>query len=265
MRGAKNAATRKRQGNNASGAACKLGVLLKDWRALRGKSQLSLALDAEVSPRHLAFIESGRTIPSQDMVLRLASVLLLGLRERNALLVAAGYAPEFGESNWNSEEMREIRHAAAMILKSHEPYPAFVLDAASTVLDANIGALTMMGLERDTLGRINLMDLVFAPGRVRTAIVNWKEVACFLLHRLRENARLRGPRSEVSRVLERVLTFPEARELPATMPSGAGAVLIPLTFKVDGVITQWFTTVTTFGAPLHALAEEITVEQFFPR
>lgn len=265
MRGADNVKPKGPRGKGLPGATSELGGLLKDWRALRGKSQLSLALDADVSPRHLAFIESGRAIPSQDMVLRLAGVLMLGLRERNAMLVAAGHAPEFGESDWNSEEMREIRQAAAMILKSHEPYPALVLDAASTVLDANTGALTMMGLERDALERINLMDLVFAPGRVRTAIVNWPEVAGFLLHRLRENARLRGPSSEVSRVLERVLTFPEARELPATMPAGAGAVLIPLTFRLDGVTTQWFTTITTFGAPLHALAEEITIEQFFPR
>ncbi|TQF08639.1 helix-turn-helix transcriptional regulator [Myxococcus llanfairpwllgwyngyllgogerychwyrndrobwllllantysiliogogogochensis] len=250
---------------NGPGTTSELGTLLKDWRALRGKSQLGLALDAEVSPRHLAFIESGRTTPSQYMVMRLAGALMLGLRERNALLVAAGFAPEFGESDWNSEEMKEIRQAAAMILRTHDPYPALVLDAASTVLDANTGALTLMGQGRDALRRINLMDLVFSPGRVRAAIGNWPEVAGFLLSRLRENARLRGPRSEVARVLERVLTCPEARALPATMPGGAGSVLVPLTFEVDGVTTQWFTTVTTFGAPLHALAEEITIEQFYPR
>ncbi|WP_323390422.1 helix-turn-helix domain-containing protein [Myxococcus qinghaiensis] len=247
------------------GTPCELGALLKDWRALRGKSQLGLALDANVSPRHLAFIESGRTAPSQDMVMRLAGALTLGLRERNALLVAAGYAPVFGESDWNSEELKEIRQAAAIILKAHEPYPALVLDAASTVLDANAGALTMMRQERDALGRINLMDLVFAPGPVRAAIGNWDEVAGFLLQRLQENARLRGPRSEVSRVLKRVLELPGARAIPPSLPGRAGAVLIPLTFEVDGVTTQWFTTVTTFGAPLHALAEEITIEQFYPR
>ncbi|MBZ4418887.1 helix-turn-helix domain-containing protein [Myxococcus sp. RHSTA-1-4] len=241
-----------------------LGALLKDWRALRGMSQLRLALEAEVSPRHLAFIESGRAVPSQDMVLRLADALMLGLRERNVLLVAAGHAPRFGEGAWNSEELKELRRAASMMLAAHEPYPALVLDAASTVLDANTGALTMMGEGRDALGRINLMDLVFSPGRVRSAIGNWSEVAGFLLHRLRENARLRGPRSEAARVLERVLAFPEARHLPP-MPGGAGSVLVPLTFTVDGVTTHWFTTVTTFGAPLHALAEEITIEQFHPR
>lgn len=247
----------------ASGAS-ELGALLKDWRALRGKSQLQLALDAEVSPRHLAFIESGRTAPSQDMVLRLADALMLGLRERNVLLVAAGYAPRFGEGSWDSGELKELRQAAAMILAAHDPNPALVLDAASTVLDANVSALTLMGQARDALGRINLMDLVFSPGRVRSAIGNWHEVAGFLLHRLRENARLRGPRSEVARVLARVLAFPEARDLPS-MPGGAGTVLVPLTFTVDGLTTHWFTTVTTFGGPLHALAEEITIEQFHPR
>lgn len=248
----------------AAGAVSELGALLKDWRALRGKSQLSLALDAEVSPRHLAFIESGRTAPSQDMVLRLADALLLGLRERNVLLVAAGYAPRFGEGAWNSAEMKELREAAAMILRAHDPHPALVLDAASTVLDANVGALTLMGEGRDALGHINLMDRVFSPGRVRSAIGNWQEVAGFLLHRLRENARLRGPHSESARVLARVLAYPDAGQLP-TMPGGSGSVLVPLTFTVDGATTHWFTTVTTFGAPLHALAEEITIEQFHPR
>ncbi|WP_240359189.1 helix-turn-helix domain-containing protein [Pyxidicoccus trucidator] len=248
----------------AAGGGSELGTLLKDWRALRGKSQLSLALDAEVSPRHLAFIESGRTAPSQDMVLRLADALMLGLRERNVLLVAAGYAPRFGEGGWNSEALKELRQAAEMMLKAHDPHPALVLDAASTVLDANVGALTLMGEGRDALGHLNLMDLVFAPGRVRSAIGNWQEVAGFLLHRLRENARLRGPHSESARVLARVLTFPDARDLPP-MPGSAGSVLVPLTFSVDGVTTHWFTTVTTFGAPLHALAEEITIEQFHPR
>lgn len=248
----------------AGAGGSELGALLKDWRALRGKSQLHLALEAEVSPRHLAFIESGRTTPSQEMVLRLADALLLGLRERNVLLVAAGHAPQFGEGTWDSEELKELRQAAAMMLEAHEPYPALVLDAASTVLDANTGALELMGERREALGRINLMDLVFSPGRVRSAIGNWHEVAGFLLHRLRENARLRGPRSEVARVLERVLAFPEARQLPA-LPGGAGAVLVPLTFTAGGVTTRWFTTITTFGAPLHALAEEITIEQFHPR
>ncbi|WP_244238462.1 MmyB family transcriptional regulator [Corallococcus terminator] len=248
----------------AAAAVSELGALLKEWRALRGKSQLTLALDAEVSPRHLAFIESGRTAPSQDMVLRLADVLLLGLRERNVLLVAAGYAPQFGEGAWDSEEMKELRQAATMILAAHDPHPALVLNAASTVLDANVGALTLMGEGRDALGRINLMDLVFSPGRVRSAIGNWQEVAGFLLYRLRENARLRGPHSEVARVLARVLAFPDARHLPP-MPGGSGAVLVPLTFTFNGVTSHWFTTVTTFGAPLHALAEEITIEQFHPR
>ncbi|MCP3138614.1 MmyB family transcriptional regulator [Pyxidicoccus xibeiensis] len=248
---------------DAMDARRELGTLLKDWRALRGKSQLSLALDADVSPRHLAFIESGRTAPSQDMVLRLADALMLGLRERNVLLVAAGYAPRFGEGAWNSEELKELRQAAEMILKAHDPHPALVLDAASTVLDANVGALTLMGEGRAALGQLNLMDLVFSPGRVRSAIGNWQEVAGFLLHRLRENARLRGPHSESARVLARVLAFPDARHLP--MPGGSGSVLVPLTFTADGVTTHWFTTITTFGAPLHALAEEITIEQFHPR
>src|SRR5688500_848376 len=98
-----------------------IGPRLRHWRALRGMSQLSLALEAAVSARHLSFVESGRSRPSQDLVLRFAEALSLALRERNALLVAAGFAPRFGESDWNGEALTEVRRAAELILRGHEP------------------------------------------------------------------------------------------------------------------------------------------------
>ena len=241
-----------------------IGPLLKEWRALRGKSQLALALDAQVSARHLSFLESGRSGASQDLVLRLAEALGLGLRDRNALLVAAGFAPRFGERGWHSEELSEVRRAARLILSSHEPYPAIVVDAAYTLLDANSGALAMMGQPREALGQANLMDLVFAPGPVREAIGNWEEVAGYLLHRLRESTRMRGPRSPGAAILSRVLAHPGVEALTSLRPANAGSVLVPLTFTRDGTTTRWYTTLTSFGAPQDALVEEITIEQFHP-
>lgn len=227
-------------------------------------SQLELALGAAVSTRHLSFMESERAKPSAEMVLRLAEALDLPLRERNAMLAAAGFAPQFGDSDWQSEQMAEVRRAAALLLKAHEPYPALVLDMAFNILDANPGALAMIGASRDVLGTVNLVDCVFMPGLVRDSIGNWDDVAEYLLHRMREGVRRHGPQSAMGAVLRRAMAQPGAAALSTIRGHWRGAVLLPLEFNRDGATSRWFTTVTSFGAPQDALAEEITIEQFHP-
>lgn len=241
-----------------------ISTILRDWRRQRGMSQLDLALSAAVSARHVSFIESERSRPSAEMVLRLAEALSLPLRERNAMLVAAGFAPQFGDSDWNSAEMAEVRRAAALLLKAHEPYPAVVLDMAFNILDANPGALALVGVERDGLGGLNLVDLVFMPGPVRQSIVNWDQVAEYLLHRMREGVRRHGAQSAMAQVMRRALAQPGAAALSNARGPLQGAVLLPLEFERDGEVTRWFTTVTSFGAAQDAMAEEITIEQFHP-
>ncbi len=239
-------------------------TMLREWRGLRGMSQLELALSADVSARHVSFIESERSKPSVDMVLRLAEALTLPLRERNAMLVAAGFAPQFGDSDWNSEAMAEVRQAASLLLGAHEPYPAIVLDMAFNILDANPPALGMIGANRELLGRVNLADLVYAPGPVRESIINWTDVAEYLLHRMREGVRRHGPQSAMAAVLRRAMAQPGSEQLSAVRSHWRGSVLLPLEFRLDGELTRWFTTVTSFGAPQDAMAEEITIEQFHP-
>ena len=239
-------------------------TMLREWRSQRGMSQLDLALSADVSTRHVSFIESERSRPSADMVLRLAEALALPLRERNAMLVAAGFAPQFGDSDWHSEAMAEVRRAATLLLKAHEPYPAIVLDMAFNILDANPPALGMIGADRAVLGQVNLVDLVYRPGSVRDSIVNWTDVAEYLLHRMREGVRRHGPQSAMGVVLRRAMAQPGAVELSVVRGNWRGSVLLPLEFRLDGVVTRWFTTVTSFGAPQDAMAEEITIEQFHP-
>lgn len=239
-------------------------TMLREWRNQRGMSQLDLALGADVSTRHVSFIESARSKPSAEMVLRLAEALALPLRERNALLSAAGFAQQFGDSDWQSEAMAEVRRAATLLLKAHEPYPAMVLDMAFNILDANPPAFAMIGASRDLLGQINLVDLVYMPGPVRDSIVNWADVAEYLLHRLRDGVRRHGPQSAIGMVLRRAMAQPGAAELSAVRSHWRGAALLPLEFEMDGAVTRWFTTVTSFGAPQDALAEEITIEQFHP-
>ena len=239
-------------------------TLLREWRAFRGMSQLELALNADVSTRHLSFIESERSKPSTDMVLRLAEALDLPLRERNAMLVAAGFAPQFGDSDWHSEAMAEVRRAAALLLAAHEPYPAIVLDMAFNLLDANPPALAMINAGREMVGNVNLVDLVFTPGAVRDSIVNWSDVAEYLLHRMREGVRRHGPQSAMGDVMRRAMAQPHAADLSVVRGNWRGSILLPLEFSRDGLVTRWFTTVTSFGAPQDAMAEEITIEQFHP-
>lgn len=239
-------------------------TMLREWRGLRGMSQLELALGASVSSRHLSFMESERAKPSAEMVLRLAEALDLPLRERNAMLAAAGFAPQFGDSDWMSEQMAEVRRAAALLLGAHEPYPAIVLDMAFNILDANPAALAMIGASRDVLGQANLVDYVFMPGPVRDSIVNWGDVAEYLLHRMREGVRRHGPQSAMGAVLRRAMAQPGTSALSTVRGNWRGAVLLPLEFNLGGETTRWFTTVTSFGAPQDALAEEITIEQFHP-
>lgn len=239
-----------------------VGPMLKEWRGLRGMSQLDLALSADVSSRHVSFLESGRARPSAEMVMRLAEALAMPLRERNGLLVAAGFAPLFGDSDWDSPQMAEIRRAAGMILAGHEPNPALVLDAAFNVLEANVGATTLLGDGAGKPGQLNLVDLVFMPGAVRDAIGNWEEIAGYLMHRMREGVRMRGPHSPIGVVMRRALMQPGVDDLATR--AKAGTVLLPLVFNIEGTETRWFTTVTSFGAPQDVLAEEITIEQFYP-
>lgn len=237
---------------------------LREWRQRRNVSQMNLALSAGVSPRHLSFLESARARPSAAMVIRLAGALDLPLRERNGLLVAAGFAPQYGDSDWNSPQMSEVRQAARLLLDAHAPYPALVLDAAFGIVEANDAAWRLVGGPPAEGRRANLSDLVFNPGPVRDAIVNWDEVAGYLLHRLSESTRRHGPGSPVAQVLQRARRQPGAARLDQMPPAGRGTVLLPLAFRIDGKVSRWFTTVTSFGGPQDALAEEISIEQFHP-
>lgn len=237
---------------------------LREWRNRRGMSQMALAMAADVSARHLSFLESARARPSPAMVLRLAEALDLPLRERNSLLVAAGFAPHYGDNDWLSPQMSELKQAAQLLLKAHAPYPAIVLDAAFDILEANGAAMALIGVEVLPERRLNLADLVFGAGEVRDSIVNWGEVAAYLMHRLREGVRRHGPDSPVARVLMRVRRHDGVDGLSPRPEGMLGQVLLPLEFRLNGQVTRWFTTVTSFGAPQDALAEEITIEQFHP-
>lgn len=154
------------------------GLLLKEWRRLRRKSQLTVALEADISPRHLSFVESGRSVPSRGMVERLTETLDVPLRERNALLVAAGYAPMYPEGALESSELTQIRRALTRLLDHQEPYPAVVLDRQWNVLQTNRAAPRLFARFVELApGPRNLLRTMFDPAGLRPWIANWEVVA----------------------------------------------------------------------------------------
>ncbi|MCH7780956.1 MAG: helix-turn-helix transcriptional regulator, partial [Acidobacteria bacterium] len=162
--------------------------MLRGWRSRRGVSQLAMALDAGVSTRHLSFLETGRARPSRRMVLRLAAVLDLPLRERNGFLLSAGFAPRFGERPLTSAELEQAFHAVRLMLDAHEPYPAFALDRYWNIIMWNRPLAVMLAdltVDGTPIDQINALDLVFAPGLMRERLLNWEEVASAVLKRLR--------------------------------------------------------------------------------
>ena len=187
---------------------------LRWWRERRGLSQLALALTAEVSQRHLSFLEVGRTAPSREMVLRLAATLDLPLRQQNALLLAAGFAPVWRESAFGAPELAIVNRALDYMLAQQEPYPAFVVDRRWNLLRLNKGGQRLVGYltdttpaEADPANPINLADALMAPDALRPLIVNWREVALYFLRGVQADALADGT-DETAALLERLLAYP---------------------------------------------------------
>jgi transcriptional regulator with XRE-family HTH domain len=252
--------------------ASAIGSLLREWRAALGMSQLDLALAAGVSSRHVSFIETGRAAPSRAMVLRLAETLDVPLRERNTLLTAAGFAPLFRESALDHAALAPVKRALELILRSHEPFPAALVDGAWNVLLANdaqrrlLPLLLPEGSAWSADARpLNTLRLVLDPAGLRPRISNWEQVAHALAHRLRR--KLREPRlaPDRARLFEELLALPGVRAALASGPLPPEAeVLVPLRLEVHGRRLSLFTTIATIGVPLDVTLEELHVETLFP-
>ena len=243
-----------------------VGVLLREWRATRRLSQLDLALEAGVSARHLSCVETGKAQPSREMVARLADVLDMPLRERNALLVAAGFAPKYPETALATPEMAQVRRAIEFIVAQQEPYPAFVLDRHWNVLMANRAATRV---NRFVLGRdgmhANMLRAVFDPADLRAAIANWEEVAGDLIRHL-HGVVASAPHDETARaLLEEILAYPG---VPARWrrrePERAPSPLLTTVLRRDDTELHFFSAITTFGTPRDVTIEELHIETCFP-
>ena len=250
-----------------------VGPLLREWRHRRSRSQLDLSLDVGVSARHLSFVETGRSRPSPELVLAVAERLEVPLRERNTLLLAAGYAPRFSETSLDDAAMGRVRVSLQRMLDAHDPYPGVVIDRAWNVLLANHAALAFtVGVPDHLLGpQMNVFRLCLHPDGLAGRTTNFAEWATYLLRQLRRTVQLTGD-AQVESIEAEVRAYPN---VAALLDAGLGSerpvdrdddppILIPFTFDHDGVEVSMFTTLTTFGTPRDITLDELSVELFFP-
>lgn len=251
-----------------------LGDLLRHWRGTRGKSQFDLSLVSGISQRHISFIESGRSAPSRQTVIDLAQALDVPMRERNAILLAAGYAPVYSEAAWNTLEMQSVNRALERMLRQHEPYPALVMDRYWNVLMTNEAAPRLFNQFIDMSARTgprNMLHLMFDPAGMRPFLVNWEQVALSLIQRVHRES-IGGVVDDKSRVLlDELLAYPD---VPPHAPAGykhdsdrdtkPDLPMIPLQFVKDGKLLSYFSMVTTVGTPQTVAAQELRIESMFP-
>jgi transcriptional regulator with XRE-family HTH domain len=240
-----------------------VGDLLRAWRLRRRMSQLDLACEAEVSTRHLSYVETGRARPSRGFVLHVAEHLEIPLRARNDLLVAAGYAPVYGEAPLDSPEMAPVRQALDLVLGHHDPYPAIVVDRLWNLVDANDGAALLLEevdpafLERP----INVLRLSLHPDGMAPRVEDFASLSGHLLGRLRRQVELTGD-EELGALYDELAALPGvATAEPWDEHPG---VVLAFRFRSSRGLLSFFTTAATFGTAADVTLAELTVEQFFP-
>jgi len=244
------------------------GDLLRHWRSVRLKSQLALASEARTTPRYVSFVETGRAQPSRQMVVRLARALEVPLRERNELLLAAGFAPLYSDASMTSPSFAWVERALDALLTQHEPFPAVVMDRGWNLQRANRGAEELFGrmfAPEPIPDDANVLRLIIEPGPVREHITNWDAVVPALLDRARREA-VGGvfdhPTAELVTALR---DRPDVADIVRRDDaSPAAAPVVDLHFDVDGVELRFFSVVSTIGTPIDVTAQELRLEAFFP-
>jgi transcriptional regulator with XRE-family HTH domain len=266
------------------------GTLLKQWRSRRSFSQLDLALTSQVSQRHVSFLESGRANPSQEMVLQLATVLEIPLRQQNLLLSAAGFAPIHSETDLSAPEMTSVRKASLLrrgfandlMLRQHEPYPAFVVVGVASLKEnrywnlllTNNGATRLLNafIDPDKLktlfytdGKINVMRVVFHLQGLRPFIVNWETFVNHLLQRLHRETIVEGESERATRLLTELMSYPDVAEVWQNSSRNAQNILLfTIHLHRDDLDLKFFSTIATLGTPHDITLQELRIECMFP-
>ena len=240
-----------------------VGALLRQWRSHRRRSQMDLALDAGVSTRHLSFIETGRASPSPEVVLALADGLDVPLRERNALLLAAGYAPRYDETPLDAPAMARAKAAVQRVLDAHDPYPGVVLDRRWDVVAANAGALALIEGVAPELASptLNVFRVSLHPDGLAARTRNFEEWGSYLVWQLEHQLALSGD-AGLAALLEEVRGYPNVAALPTRMPDEDP--MLVLTVDLVDPDLSLFTTLTTFGTPRDITLDELMIELFYP-
>ena len=250
------------------GTAQPVGDLLREWRQRRRLSQLDLAGEADISTRHLSFVESGRAQPSREMVLHLAERLEVPLLESNVLLVAAGYAPVFRERQLADPALLCARQAIDLVLKGHEPYPALAVDRHWTMVASNgaVGPL-VAGADASLLQPpINVLRLSLHPEGLAPRIANLVEWRSHLLERLRRQVEVSAD-PVLSELLKELHAYPVPGAARSRKPANGGefaGILVPVQFVTDAGTLSFFSTTTVFGTPIDITLSELALEAFFP-
>jgi len=243
-----------------------VGPLLSEYRKKSRLSQLDLSLMADVSSRHISFIETGRTSPSRAMILRLADVLDLPHTDSNLLLHSGGYAAAYTELDLAADDMQAVREALTLILDNHNPYPALVMDGSWNLLMANSAQQMMSAQIMNTTGApptMNILEAVFRQDCYRPFIENWDEVASHTLRRLRKQVLAFGKPSDdalYKRLME--MSPPDYWQQPNDSPSDGP--MLTIDFKIGGQSLKMFSTLSQFGTALDAGMEELLIESYFP-
>jgi transcriptional regulator with XRE-family HTH domain len=246
------------------------GELLRYWRDLRGQTQLRLSITSGVSQRHISFIESGRNSPSRQILMDLAETLDVPLRDRNELLLAAGYAPAYPDGAWDDDEMREVTTALKRMLKQAEPYPAVVMDRYWNVLMTNEGLPRLFNSLVDTSSWTepqNILHIIFDPARLRPFIAGWNELAISLIQRVYRESVGRHVDHKTRELLESLLAYPDV-PLEWRTPKGLNPTttspVVPLSLMKEGKVLRFFSLVTTVGTPQTIAAQELRLECMLP-
>lgn len=240
-----------------------IGALLRHWRRARSLSQLDLATQAEISSRHLCFVETGRAKPSREMVLLLADALDVPLRERNEWLLAAGFAPGFAESPLEAPSLSGVSQAIDAILAQQEPFPAVVMNRGWDIVRANAAAARFFGFllgERREGAPNNVLRLFFHPDYVKPYVTNWEAV----IRSLAQRARREALSSVASAVLEEVLSYPGVPSLSPAAEAAPPQPVLPVEFHKEGRTFRFFSAITTLGTPQDVTLQELRIESFFP-
>ncbi len=248
-------------------AARPLGDYLRDWRRRRRMSQLDLALEADISQRHLSFIESGRSAPSRDMLLHLAERLEVPLRDRNPMLLAAGFAPVFAERRLDDPALEPARRAIDRVLKGHEPFPALAVDRHWTLVAANAAVAPLLAdvADRSLIeGPVNVLRLSLHPAGLAPHIANLAEWRNHLLERLHQQIAVTGDRV-LEKLLEELAGYPvpEGASKSAAKHDYAG-IAVPMELRTQVGLLSFISTTTVFGTPVDVTLSELAVESFFP-